>query len=270
MEMFWLEVTPSVLPPVRYRGRTFIRIGPRKDIATREEEEILAERRSYNFPIMDNTPCCQASIDDINQDLFFKYYLPKAVANGTVVKNNRSIKDWMSSLRLYNKVYDSPTYAALLLFGNDPRRFMPGAFIQYARWGGDDNASVIMNQRIFQGNLCSLLPQLDSFIDMAIVQKRPIPVSALREEIVCNYPKWALREILMNAIMHRDYESNAPIKFYQYPGRIEIINHGGLYGMARPENFPTVNDYRNPAVAEGMQILGYVNMLNHGIPEVQR
>ena len=78
---------------------------------------------------------------------------------------------------------------ALLLFGNDPRLFMPGAFIQYARWGGDDNASVIMNQRIFQGNLCTLLPQLDSFIDMAIVQKRPIPVSALREEIVCNYPK---------------------------------------------------------------------------------
>ena len=56
----------------------------------------------------------------------------------------------------------------------------------------------------------------------------------------------------------------------QYPDRIEIINHGGLYGKARPENFPTVNDYRNPAVAEGMQILGYVNMLNHGIPEVQR
>ena len=89
-------------------------------------------------------------------------------------------------------------------------------------------------------------------------------------EIVCNYPKWALREILMNAIMHRDYNGNAPIKFYQYPDRIEIINHGGLYGKARPENFPTVNDYRNPAVAEGMQILGYVNMLNHGIPEVQR
>ena len=43
-----------------------------------------------------------------------------------------------------------------------------------------------------------------------------------------------------------------------------------MYGKARPENFPTVNDYRNPAVAEGMQILGYVNMLNHGIPEVQR
>ena len=265
-----VEVTPSNLPPVRYRGRTFIRIGPRKDLATREEEEILTERRSYNFPTMDNTPCCQATLEDIDQDLFTKYYLPKAVDAGIVSKNNRSVKEWMISLRLYSKVYDCPTNAALLLFGTDPRRFMPGAYVQYVRWDGLDNASAIMNQRLFQGNLCEMLPQLDAFIDMAIVQKRPIPVSALREEIVCNYPKWALREILMNAIMHRDYNGNAPIKFYQYPDRIEIINHGGLYGKARPENFPTVNDYRNPAVAEGMQILGYVNMLNHGIPEVQR
>ena len=120
-----VEVTPSNLPPVRYRGRTFIRIGPRKDLATREEEEILTERRSYNFPTMDNTPCCQATLEDIDQDLFTKYYLPKAVDAGIVSKNNRSVKEWMISLRLYSKVYDCPTNAALLLFGTDPRRFCP-------------------------------------------------------------------------------------------------------------------------------------------------
>ena len=95
-----VEVTPSNLPPVRYRGRTFIRIGPRKDLATREEEEILTERRSYNFPTMDNTPCCQATLEDIDQDLFTKYYLPKAVDAGIVSKNNRSVKEWMISLQL--------------------------------------------------------------------------------------------------------------------------------------------------------------------------
>lgn len=42
--------------------------------------------------------------------------------------------------------------------------------------------------------------------------------------------KLAIRELLMNAIMHRDYESNTPIKFYQYTDRIEIVNPGGLYG----------------------------------------
>ncbi len=69
--------------------------------------------------------------------------------------------------------------------------------------------------------------------------------------------------------MHRDYQSNMPIRFYQYEDRIEILNAGGLYGEARPENFPTVNDYRNPIVAEAMRGLKYVNMFNRGIQRVK-
>ena len=53
-----------------------------------------------------------------------------------------------------------------------------------------------------------------------------------------------------------------PIRLYQYEDRIEILNAGGLYGEARPENFPTVNDYRNPIVAEAMRGLKYVNKTN--------
>ena len=73
----------------------------------------------------------------------------------------------------------------------------------------------------------------------------------------------------MNACMHRDYQSNMPIRFYQYEDRIEILNAGGLYGEARPENFPMVNDYRNPIVAEAMRGLKYVNMFNRGIQRVK-
>lgn len=47
------------------------------------------------------------------------------------------------------------------------------------------------------------------------------------------------------------------------------MNPGGLYGQARPENFPHVNDYRNSVVAVMMKALDYVNMFNHGISEVQ-
>ena len=74
----------------------------------------------------------------------------------------------------------------------------------------------------------------------------------------------------MNALMHRDYQGNAPVKFYQYRDLLEIVNHGGLYGRARPENFPNVSDYRNPVVAEAMRVLGYVNRYNRGIATLQR
>ena len=91
----------------------------------------------------------------------------------------------------------------------------------------------------------------------------------LREKTLLNYPDLALRELLMNACMHRDYQSNMPIRLYQYEDRIEVLNAGGLYGEARPENFPTVNDYRNPIVAEAMRGLKYVNMFNRGIQRVK-
>ncbi|GBU08145.1 hypothetical protein AwDysgo_14760 [Bacteroidales bacterium] len=112
--------------------------------------------------------------------------------------------------------------------------------------------------------------KIDNFIETSVSKRRPIPVSVLREKIVFNYPYWATRELLMNAIMHRDYETNAPVQFYEYEDRIEIQNPGGLYGKARPENFPNVNDYRNPFIAEAMKVMGYVNRFSRGVSRVQK
>lgn len=63
----------------------------------------------------------------------------------------------------------------------------------------------------------------------------------------------------MNAVMHRSYESNAPIYIYEYANRIEIVNPGGLFGEATLQNFPNASDYRNIVLAEAMKVLGFVH-----------
>ena len=110
---------------------------------------------------------------------------------------------------------------------------------------------------------------MNSFVKINIVKKRPIPISALIEENVSNYSDSAVREFLTNSLMHRSYEITSYIKFYQYSDRIEIVNPGGLYGNARPENFPNVSDYRNLVIAESMRVMGYVNRFNRGIETAQ-
>lgn len=85
-----------------------------------------------------------------------------------------------------------------------------------------------------------------------------------------DYPTESVRELLMNVILHRNYQSTGPIRFYQFSDRIEIQNPGGLYGEASPENFPRVNAYRNPVVAEAMHTLGYVNRFGRGIARAKR
>lgn len=262
------EVSPSLVPPVRYRGRTFIRIGPRRDVASETEERILMEKRTSFMATFDATPCFSAKITDIDTDFIKNEYLPKVIDSQLLADDNRGIKEQMASIHLYDTEHDHPTNAAVILFGKDPKFFMHGAYIQYVHFAGTDNGSEILNEREFKGCLAKMLPLLESFVRDAVVTSRPVPISMLREQTVYNYPELALRELLMNACMHRDYQSNMPIRFYQYSDRIEILNAGGLYGEARPENFPNVNDYRNPIIAEAMKALKYVNMFNRGIERV--
>ena len=262
------EVTPSLAPPVRYRGRTFIRIGPRRDIATEAEERILTERRTSYMATFDATPCFTAKIDDIDTKYIKEEYLSTVFDAELLASDQRDITEQLASLHLYDPTHNCPTYAALVLFGRNPKFFMPGAYLQYVRFAGTDRGSEILNERQLHGSLCQMLPQLESFVRDAIITARPVPVSILREKTVYNYPFFALRELLMNACMHRDYQSNTPIRLYQYEDRIEILNAGGLYGDARPENFPNVNDYRNPIIAEAMRYMKYVNMFNRGIQRV--
>ena len=128
---------------------------------------------------------------------------------------------------------------------------------------------ITKEKRVLNTCLFDMLPKLDTFTENSVVTKRPVAVTAFREEQIINYPKEAIREILLNSVMHRDYNSNMPIRYYEFKDRIEVMNAGGLYGKARPENFPTVNDYRNPIVAGALKNLGYVNMFNRGVRRVK-
>ena len=265
-----VEVTPSQVPPVRYRGRIWVRVGPRKSIATKAEEKLLTERRLSNIRTFDAMPCLGTTLEDLDITLFKKEYLFKAVAEDILQEDKRTIEEQMAALGLYDLRYQCPTNAAIVLFGNNPERFLHGAYIQYVRFKGLDRAGDIINEHKFSGNLCKVLPRIDVFVETSIAQKRPIPISVLREKTVSKYPYWATRELLMNAIMHRDYESNAPVAFYEYDDRIEIQNAGGLYGKVSANNFPNVSDYRNPFIAEAMKVLGYVNRFSRGVYRVQK
>jgi ATP-dependent DNA helicase RecG len=247
-----------------------VRVGPRKSLATEAEEKILMERRISNVRTFDAMPCLRTSIDDLNIPLIKREFLPQAIAEDVLAEDKRPIKEQLASLGFYDLRYRCPTNGAIILFGNNPERYLPGSYVQYVRFKGKSRSGDIINEHKFSGSLCRELVKIDAFIETSIAQKRPIPVSVLREETVSKYPYWATRELLMNAVMHRDYETNTPVMFYEYDDRIEVQNPGGLYGKVSPENFPNVSDYRNPYIAEAIKVLGYVNRFSRGIYRVQK
>lgn len=267
-ELLVAEVQPSNFPPVRYKGKIWIRVGARKAVANEAEEKIMYEKRAANINTFDAMPCTGATIDDLDIKLFKAEYLPKAFSEDLLLEDTRDIKLKLQSLGFFDLRYDCPTYAGIVLFGNNPEKFMAGCYTNYVRFAGEDRAGEILNEHKFDGNLVRVLQKMDTFVELSIAKEKPVAISALREIKVISYPYFATRELLMNAIMHRDYESNSPTRIYEFDSYIEIQNAGGLYGKARPENFPDVNDYRNPVIAEAMKVLGYVNRYNRGIIRV--
>lgn len=264
-----VEVLPSKVTPVKYKGVAYVRIGARKSEANEEEERILREKSEVKSPTFDSTPCLYSTIDDLDLDLFKKEYLPKFVKTSVLKSEKRTVKHQLASLKLFDIASDSPTVAGILLIGKDPKHILFGSYIQYVQYAGKKITSKVLNERQFSGNLLTMLNEIDYFIKFTIQKQRPVFVTVLREEMRINYPYEAMRELAMNLIMHRNYQTNAPARFYEYSDRIEMENPGNLYGKVQPENFPNITDYRNPIIADAMKVFGYVNSFGRGINMVQ-
>lgn len=260
-----VEVHPSDSPPVRFKGRVWIRVGPRRDIATLEEERRLTERQVAGIRTFDQRGCNGTSIRDLLAASFQSDYLPRVVDHTVITQDERSIEEQLASLGFFDVSRQVPSYAGLLLFGQDPLQFLPGAYIQFVRFDGDTLADNVQDEKQITGNLLTQLLQLDTLLPLQIHTARGAS-SGLRHEGRPDYPLVAVRELVLNAVIHRAYEgTNAPIRINWFADRVEIQNPGGLYGQVTEYNFDRVSDYRNPVLAGAMKVLGYVERFGAGI-----
>ena len=262
-----VEVLPSDLPPVRYKGRVWVRVGPRRAIANEQEERILSERRVARARSFDARPCREAGIEEIALGQF-DAYRREAIDPEIIAANQRSVEQQLASLRLYDPEFSCPTHAGILLFGKNPRFYLPGAYVQYLKLPENDLTDAPVDQAEISGDLHSVLKELEGRVRL-IIQTSLKEGPGFEERLVADYPEWALRELLMNAVMHRNYDSNTPIRFYVFADHVEIQSPGGLYGEATAENFPLRNSYRNPVIAEAMKSLGFVNRFGYGVQRAQ-
>jgi ATP-dependent DNA helicase RecG len=265
-----VEVQPSTAPPVRYKGRIYIRVGPRRGIASLDDERQLNERRRALDLPFDAQPVGGTTLGDLDLSLFEQTLLPALQPPDVLAENGRSREQQMVALRLLS-VEGTATVAGLLATGRDPLWWLPGAYVQFLRIDGEDLAAPIIDEKRLDGTLLEVLSQLDDLIKVNTVTAVDI-TSSDRETRASDYPIVALQQIVRNAIMHRSYENNnAPVRFTWFTDRVEVINPGGPYGSVSVSNFgtPGITGYRNPTLAEIMYGLGYVQRFGAGIPLIR-
>ena len=272
-EVAAVQAAPALHPPVRYRGRVWVRVGPTVQQATAEEERRLSERRQAADRPFDMRPAREAALDALDDALDMEHvraqYLPSAVAEDVLERNERPLDRQLRSLRLV--VDGAPTWGALLGLGKDPQGWLPGAYVQFLRIDGREITDPIRDRKELTGRLDDVLRRLDEVLGLNVSVRTEVAAAA-RETRWPDYPVAALRQLARNAVMHRSYEgTNAPVRVYWYADRIEIHNPGGLYGQVTKENFDTgETDYRNPLVAEIMRHLGFAQKFGEGVPLARR
>ena len=268
-EMAVVTVEPSADPPVRYRGRVWVRVGPSVREESVEDERLLSERRRAADLSFDSRPANGIELEDLDMDFLCDHYLPAAVAAEVLDRNRRTIEQQLRSLRLIQA--DRPTWGTLLAFGRDPQGRLPGAYVQFLRIDGIEITDPIRNQKQLTGRLDDVVRRLDDLLDLNVSVRTEV-VGARRERQQPDYPVDALRQLAYNAVMHRSYEgTNTPVRVYWYADRVEIANPGGLYGRMTRENFGKGDtDYRNPLLAEIMHHLGFAQRFGLGVPLARR
>ncbi len=268
-----VTVLPAHSPPVRFRGRTWIRVGPRRAVASAQDERLLNEKRRHRDPHYDVSPVRAAGLGELRVGRFMDEYLPAAVDPETLAANDRTAEERLAAAKMIAAVDDPvPTVAGLLVLGRRPQHFLPGAYVQFLRVAGREWGDEVVDEARCEGSVADLMRRVD---DKLIAHNRTAVdfISAPTEVRRSTYPLGALQQLVRNAVMHRAYDgTNAPVHVYWFDDRIEINSPGGPYGALTPENFghPGVIDYRNPALAEAMRVLGLVQRYGFGIPAARR
>jgi ATP-dependent DNA helicase RecG len=268
VEIAVVTVWPADAPPVRFKGRIWIRTGPRRGLASAQDERILSEKRRYRDLHFEAHPVSPCTLSDLNRATFDNEYLPNAIAADVLAVNDRSYEQRLASCGMIASV-DSPvpTVLGLLCIGTSPRTWIPGSYIQFLRIRGTRLSDPVVDELEIGGTIGDILRRLDEKLTAHLTTGVDF-TSQAKEVRSSPYPLVALQQLARNAVMHRSYEgTNSPVRLHWFDDCIEIINPGGPYGSVTAQNFgePGRTDYRNPQLASAFKVLGYAQRFGAGI-----
>lgn len=170
------------------------------------------------------------------------------------------------------------TVAGLMLFGLYPQGLFPqlcitAVVVPGKEIGdiGEDNDRFLDNKKI-EGTLSQMIDGAINFVKRNMKSKTIINDEGNRADKT-EYPLKAVREIIINAVVHRDYSintENSPVRIMLFSDRLEVENPGGLYGRITIDNLGKVGaDTRNPFIASNLEILINTENRFSGIPTIR-
>lgn len=265
--------------PVFYRGKgrikgSFTRVGDSDEPMTEYE---VYSYEAYKKKYQDDIRVIErVSFASLNQELLAKYMelLKKGKPRLAAIPDD-DIYELMSIKRDH-----AITLSAVMNFSPYPQAYFPQLCVIATVVPGTEMGAIgaqgerfLDNQRI-EGNIPEMLDGAMQFVNRNMHTKTIIDPRTGKREDRTDYPMTAIREAVLNALVHRDYSIHTegmPIQITMYEDRIEIRNSGGIYGRIKVDQLGKVQpDTRNPVIASELEVLKVTENRYSGIPTIRR
>ena len=232
--------------------------------------EYLGDKGLISTAEFDKRPCAKSKLKDISDDRI-NWFLKRARKERGFPLGPESTAE--QTLTHLNQLSDGvPTNAAMLLFGDQPQKYLPGAEIKCAHHHGIRVQKPIPDYKVFGGDLFA---QVDAAVDF-VMSKLASSVGTRDESpdapVEYEIPRAVVAEAIVNAVAHRDYTSAGAVQVAVFYDRIEVRNPGRLPAELTIEQLAVDHTSypRNAKLAEGLFFARYIEKLGTGTLDMIR
>ncbi len=245
-------------------GRVLVRQGAEnRPLGGEAIRQLAATKSSADF---ETEPVAGASRADLDDGIIDEYMAKRSERGRRPISD--TIDEYLKKLGALTSD-GTPTTSGILLFGKRPQEFLPQSGVVFVRFVGNqprgkDGQAGYGRRAELEGPLARLV---EAAWNIAWEEMRVgAVVVGLKREEQPEYPSFAVREALVNAIGHRDYRlSGRRVEIRMFEDRLEVISPGGLPGYITVDNIVEEHFSRNPRLVAGLFQWGYIEELGLGI-----
>lgn len=253
---------PAGMPNVYGLDGRYVRRVDTRNIGLKPSElrRMMIERGVTSF---ESEMVPSASLEDIDWAKAKKY---ASTLPGMIDQDTETVLMRRGCIVKFNGVL-RPTHAGILLFGKEPQRFIRGSEITAARFAGEMMGD-IFNREDIVGTLPEQIRRAEAFLADHLRKGVQLSGKMERSEQL-EYPMEAARELVVNAVAHRDYSITGDgIRLFIFRDHMEVSNPGGLAGPVTVANIKDERFSRNPVIVQVLADMRFIERLGYGVDRV--
>jgi len=247
------------------RGVYYIRTSSGKRQATREELlRLYQATRSFYY---DELAVPATSVDELDI-LYFRRFFERFFQ--TRIEEDLDLNKLLENMKILTRLDKNLvfTVGGYLLFGLNPQKELPFCKITVAKFEGNEIGEAF-EKKDLEGNLEEQIKAADTVLNLYL--KTRVSIKGFENELKPEIPKEVLRELVVNAVAHRDYHIASQIRIFIFDNRIEVISPGKLPNRTTLENIKLgVHSERNPLIVSYLAKMGYMTQIGTGIVRMIR